>query len=875
MIKKVLLFSIFTTVILFGNLQAQRKVLFRYNADYAPESNLQTPVSLTNVSVNSRTDDSEEIARGSDGWGYNERKTAYFYTDSSAIVTNDNISMSVFGTISVSGELWIKFFPKDGMVFSWNDSSSAHGIKLYIENSRLVLSVRLLNEEYLLSMSREADFLSWQRVEWQCKVTADSIEQVLIINGYEKVMQKSPLRAAIGFVVLNAPLSLGYSALDTANTPSFGGEIYASVLRNYIPEKLFNESPLPLDGGPYLGMVGYHDYMPGSTEEQMDLRITENDTEIMSAFFLPYLNDDFIPQGITNTFEDENYSGERGMIYISMYNKTVDGVTGLKRSIIVEIDPDSGFVRRCFRLGGIMKTGHNGGIAFKNNSIYVATGSKVEVYHLPDYSGDGKTKYQDLTTDGSNLYYVRSKASFMTYYQDSVWIGDYRTDSDSDRPYLYGYPLDESGKILTSENPKIYRLPTYAQGVAWRVIGGTRYLFISKTGESSGSRIYRCRLNDLSIYNPPAVDTMFTVPSGGEDLSFDQDGNLLNVSESGAKYFQKGASSWLTFYPFVYKISKDVLSENIKETEFVPPVIINEILVDPDTDPVKGDANKDGVRSYWEDEFVELLNISNIPYDLSGYKLGDDERFSFTFPEGYILPANQFVVVFGGGDVSNVTGYDPDTLKTKVFSSGDSIGNGLSNSGDYVILVSPDGKLDMYLAYGSQANTGHPQSDNINGVYWEIDESTLAVADNNNSITRNPDGEYKKEDNFVEHLSVSDVPFSPGTTIDGKDEIVSVFEKDNSIIPKDSQIKMNYPNPFNQSTVIAFELNNDYLLDIAVFDLLGRKVKSYKKERFTKGYHRKLWDGNDDSGKALPSGIYFIEIKSAQFTLHHKLMLVR
>ncbi len=88
-------------------------------------------------------------------------------------------------------------------------------------------------------------------------------------------------------------------------------------------------------------------------------------------------------------------------------------------------------------------------------------------------------------------------------------------------------------------------------------------------------------------------------------------------------------------------------------------VIINEVLADPPSG-TPGDANGDGTRSSSQDEFVELANVSSDPVDISGWMLGDDEAVNFTFPDGYVMAPRSFLVVFGGGDVTGVEGYDPD-----------------------------------------------------------------------------------------------------------------------------------------------------------------------------------------------------------------------
>lgn len=200
----------------------------------------------------------------------------------------------------------------------------------------------------------------------------------------------------------------------------------------------------------------------------------------------------------------------------------------------------------------------------------------------------------------------------------------------------------------------------------------------------------------------------------------------------------------------------------------LPPltIVINEVLADPPTgDP--GDANGDGTRNAAEDEFVELANVGDEPVDISGWMLGDDEGVGFTFPDGYTLQPRDLIVVFGGGDVSGVPGYDADPLMTKVFSADSTVGNGLANGGDIILLLSDDGSYDTWLAYGSLANSGGPPD----AEQYEIGIDVSAPANADNSITRFPDGNTNQIDPFVQHLTVSDASFSPGMTVDGRDRV--------------------------------------------------------------------------------------------------------
>lgn len=315
----------------------------------------------------------------------------------------------------------------------------------------------------------------------------------------------------------------------------------------------------------------------------------------------------------------------------------------------------------------------------------------------------------------------------------------------------------------------------------------------------------------------------------------------------------------------------------VEQFQVTPRLIYNEFLADPAADPINGDANGDGVREGTFDEFVELVNISDEPFDLSGFKLGDDEDLSFTFPDGYIVEPQNFVVVFGGGDITNVPGYDSDLLQTRVFIS-DSIGvgNGLANGGDFALLISPDGSYDMYLGYNSKYNIAGPTSAVVDGIDFELRIETAQNGSNNNSLTRNPDGNISVGDPFVEMNSIIDTLYwTPGQTIDGRDNIIVSVEEENSQLPSEFNLYNNYPNPFNPSTVIKFALPVSQRVSLKVFNIHGELVSTIANDEMEAGYHQYTWNGTNSNGGKVSSGIYFYQIITNGFNQAKKMMLIK
>jgi hypothetical protein len=114
--------------------------------------------------------------------------------------------------------------------------------------------------------------------------------------------------------------------------------------------------------------------------------------------------------------------------------------------------------------------------------------------------------------------------------------------------------------------------------------------------------------------------------------------------------------------------------------------------------------------------------------------------------------------------------------------------------------------------------------------------------------------------------------------------VINVGIEDNSgaEIPSITAIESNYPNPFNSSTTIIYTVANlgpiPAQINIDIYDIQGRKVRTLLNAREDVGRHTIIWDGRDDSGNELASGIYFARISQWHvdyLSRSQKLLLVR
>lgn len=83
------------------------------------------------------------------------------------------------------------------------------------------------------------------------------------------------------------------------------------------------------------------------------------------------------------------------------------------------------------------------------------------------------------------------------------------------------------------------------------------------------------------------------------------------------------------------------------------------------------------------------------------------------------------------------------------------------------------------------------------------------------------------------------------------------------------------PNPFNPRVEVRFSIDRTGSAELVVFDLRGRRVKTLHRGTLTAGIHTQIWEGKDDSGSAVASGVYFVQLSTETETFTQRMTLVR
>ena len=215
------------------------------------------------------------------------------------------------------------------------------------------------------------------------------------------------------------------------------------------------------------------------------------------------------------------------------------------------------------------------------------------------------------------------------------------------------------------------------------------------------------------------------------------------------------------------------------------------------------------------------------------------------------------------------------TEVTKV-STGGSITSLLVKSAD---LSQDADEVESYE--GVVVTVEDPMVVSINSYDWSIWDETegLCLMDDDMATTAG-DAELEALEQFQQVDYVAGVfNFSFGTyKIQVRDEadlgvVTADVEKD--ITPYSYKLYQNFPNPFNPSTRIRFEIAERQQVDVVIYDIRGFKVRTLSKKTFDPGFHVINWDGTDDLGQLVSSGVYMYRVKAGDFIDHKKMTLVR
>lgn len=334
----------------------------------------------------------------------------------------------------------------------------------------------------------------------------------------------------------------------------------------------------------------------------------------------------------------------------------------------------------------------------------------------------------------------------------------------------------------------------------------------------------RLQVNSLNIneypwqgvYFPDLVIPVEVQPSLG--YRFDRWENL--VGDIGTT---------INFVPGMVDTLRAIL---VPDSTLITMVVINEINYNSADDSEAGD-------------WVELFNPGSQSLDLTGWKFSDsNDGHIYYFPAGTELPAGGYLVLYSDSTLFH-------SIHGNSIQGLGELGFAFSGSGELLRLIDPSSTIIDSLTY----DDAPPWPIGADG--WG---PTLELV---NPLLDNSTG-----DNWATSIGLG----TPGAQ---NDSYLPLKTVDEPVFARSFSLGQNYPNPFNSRTVIPISLSKAGLVNMDIYDLRGRHVKTLLREYTAAGYQRVNWNGCDESGIPVSSGIYLYRLQTGGKATTRKLLVVK
>ena len=261
----------------------------------------------------------------------------------------------------------------------------------------------------------------------------------------------------------------------------------------------------------------------------------------------------------------------------------------------------------------------------------------------------------------------------------------------------------------------------------------------------------------------------------------------------------------------------------------------------------KGDANWDG-----------LINILDVTKILS----------FILFPEDAITDEEFWAGDFNGDEDIDIVDVSPvvDIILGGLLSSMDNVG------GEPVVLL----EENVLFLSSSRPITGVQIRMSEASSFTNLTNLNMAT-EGDQVVLYTVSGNVLQGDNIPLLSLESDAIIEEMILVDNMGERVSsaLSVTEDARVPQEFAVHQNYPNPFNPSTLIKLDANKVMHTSILVYDIMGREIRSLVNKELQAGYHQFIWDGMDQKGNKVGSGVYFIVTQTPDIVKTMKATLIR
>jgi hypothetical protein len=171
------------------------------------------------------------------------------------------------------------------------------------------------------------------------------------------------------------------------------------------------------------------------------------------------------------------------------------------------------------------------------------------------------------------------------------------------------------------------------------------------------------------------------------------------------------------------------------------------------------------------------------------------------------------------------------------------------------------------MVYGEKKDLA-PGDGVIANLVFSVDDPTVKSVDLSTTTTTKPDHSLMFVYTDANGQAKDMAPELSGLS-------VAMQAVDSKPLPTEFALRQNAPNPFNPSTVIVYDLPKATNVRLDIYNVLGQKVKTLVDGFQNAGTQNVIWDGHDQSGASVASGVYFYRISAGDFNATKKMMMLK
>jgi hypothetical protein len=186
------------------------------------------------------------------------------------------------------------------------------------------------------------------------------------------------------------------------------------------------------------------------------------------------------------------------------------------------------------------------------------------------------------------------------------------------------------------------------------------------------------------------------------------------------------------------------------------------------------------------------------------------------------------------------------------------------------LQISADGRF-LYVVNNMNSSIVVLERDHDSGLL-KLQEKLVNHVDGVEGLGRVEAIEVSPDNRHLYAVSLGDKGL---LTFSREADIIPALLPDSSQFETGTQLFTNYPNPFNVETTIRFEMIHGSTVNIQIYDMLGRKIRTLVQEFYETGHYAVTWDGRNKVGIPVASGVYIYRLAAGNFVESRKMLLLR